>query len=508
VSDLIESEAPSEEPGPVSTPPSWTRLDTISMSLITIAAGLLRFIGLDMPKTLVFDEVYYAKDACWYVTSSSQLCNVTTETTQVHPPLGKWLIALGIRLSDFNSYGWRVTCAVAGTITIVLVYLLARRLLRSTLGAAIATGLLAIDPLHFVQSRTSMLDIFVPMFGIAAVLFVVYDRDQLVTGPRPSGLLQRPWRLAAGAACGAAVASKWSGIFYLVLIVGLTIAWEIGVRRRDGEGNVALRFLRTEALSIVVWLVLVPVVVYLFTYIGRLDGSFTSLPWAEGSWGRALWDRHKYMLDFHTNLTSTHGYQSPAWSWIALKRPVSYFFDTDANGNYREVMATGNPFVWWLSAVALIYCAVNWVRRRSLASPEGVILGGFLINYLPWIALGLISQRSAVFIFYLLPVIPFMCLALGYVATKIGDTWEARAAIGVFAVTALGLFGFYYPLLTGRPLTVKDWDRRIWIFDNCDAAEQRPTESEITSVVDGKTEISTTLTTSSDSLPPPGWCWI
>jgi dolichyl-phosphate-mannose--protein O-mannosyl transferase len=487
---------------------SWTNLDTMAITWIGVVAAVIRLIGLDIPKQLIFDEVYYAKDACWYVTSSATLCDVTTETTQVHPPLGKWLIALGIRLGGYDSFGWRIACAVAGVITIVLLYILARRLLHSTLGAAMAAGLLAIDPLHFVQSRTSMLDIFVPMFGLAAVLFAVYDRDQVAQGPRPRGLMQRPWRLAAGAACGAAIASKWSGLFYLLLIILLTIAWEISARRKDGEGNVVLRFLREEAASIVLWLVLVPIVVYVFTYIGRLDGSFTELPWAQGSWGRAFWDRQKYMLDFHRELTSTHGYQSPAWSWIALKRPVSYYFETDTNGDYKEIMATGNPFVWWLSVVALIYCAFRWIRQRSLTSPEGVILGGFVFTYIPWVALGTFSNRSAVFLFYLLPVLPFMCLALAYVATSLGNSWEAKAAISVFSLTAVSLFVFYYPVLTGRPLSVGEWDKRIWIFDHCEAAEKTPTESTITSVVDGKTEITTTDGTSEDSLPPKGWCWI
>ena len=77
----------------------------MAVSCIAFVAALIRFIRLDDPKTLVFDEVYYTKDACWYITSSSNLCNVTSETTQVHPPMGKWLIALGIRVFGYDSFG-------------------------------------------------------------------------------------------------------------------------------------------------------------------------------------------------------------------------------------------------------------------------------------------------------------------------------------------------------------------------------------------------------------------
>ncbi|MEA2447107.1 MAG: dolichyl-phosphate-mannose-protein mannosyltransferase, partial [Actinomycetota bacterium] len=157
----------------------WSFRDTLAASIVTFIAGLIRLIRLSSPDTLVFDETYYAKDACWYVKVSSSICDTSSEISQVHPPLAKWLIAIGIRIFGYDSFGWRISAVVAGTIGVWLMYLLARKLLRSTLGATITSGLLALDFLHFVQSRTSMLDIFAVTFGTAAVLFCVYDRDRL-----------------------------------------------------------------------------------------------------------------------------------------------------------------------------------------------------------------------------------------------------------------------------------------------------------------------------------------
>ena len=54
---------------------AWTSADTFALTAITVAAGVLRLVRLDDPKVLVFDETYYAKDACWYVTSSPALCS-------------------------------------------------------------------------------------------------------------------------------------------------------------------------------------------------------------------------------------------------------------------------------------------------------------------------------------------------------------------------------------------------------------------------------------------------
>jgi len=500
--------------------PKWVRVDTWALAAITTAAAVLRIVRLDDPKVLVFDETYYAKDACWYLTSSPTLCGVDVESTLVHPPLGKWLLALGIRLFGFDSFGWRISAAVAGTLTVMLLFLLARKLLRSTVAASLTAGLLAIDLLHFVESRIAMLDIFVPLFGVAGLLFLLYDRDMLHTEKSPrSGaarLLGRPWRIAAGMAAGAAVASKWSGGFFILLLLVLSVVWEIGSRRERQEPHPVLATFRSEGVPILLWLVLVPSFVYSFTYVGRLhapipryDGTDRECSWEDGSWISNLANHQICMLNFHRTLTSKHAYQSPSWSWLALKRPVSYYYEPAPNGDYQEILATGSPFVWWTSILALLAVAARWFRRRSPWGPEGTILAGFLFTYAPWLGAGLLSDRSAVFLFYLLPTIPFLYLALGHVASHLGRSWEAKAAVGLFSAAAIASFVFYYPLLTKLPLSPPDWDKRIWIFDNCDKPPGDPTTSLITETLGKRTTMRTTFTTgTSQDVPPSGWCWI
>jgi dolichyl-phosphate-mannose-protein mannosyltransferase len=287
--------------------------------------------------------------------------------------------------------------------------------------------------------------------------------------------------------------------------------WAVAKRRRGSPPINAT----SEALSILVWLVVLPALIYVTTYIGRLDGSFLAAPWSDGSWMRAWWDKQWSMADFHFGLESTHGYQSPAWSWLLLKRPVSYFFcagDECAtpipDDYFREVLATGNPFVWWPSVLALAYVAVRWWRTRDFTRPEGLIVGGFAYTYFPWLALSLISDRSATFIFYLLPTLPFMMLAIAYVAVTIGDSWEARAAISLFCVGVVALFAFYYPVTANIAIPRDQWERRIWIFDNCDKPEGVRTKTTITETTGGRTVTRTKNTKSNESLPPTGWCWI
>ena len=509
----MEEIAGAEEDRPEERAPSWGRSDTWALTVIAAVAAILRIVRLDDPKVLVFDETYYAKDACWYVLSSPTTCGVESEVTMVHPPLAKWLTAIGIRLFGYDTFGWRIAAAVAGIITIALLYLLARRLLRSTTGAIIASSLLAVDFLHFVESRIAMLDIFVPLFGLAAILFLVYDRDDLFDGRQPTSelpkLLSRPWRIAAGGAAGLALASKWSGGFFIVMLLVLAVAWEWRAAREREDPRPALGVLRHHGGSLVLWLVVFPLLVYSFTYIGRLPGPDDGCPERDGIWINRVVEQQKCMLSFHKDLGSDHSYQSPAWSWLLLKRPVSYYFDTDPNGDYKEVFAAGSPFVWWVSLLALMFIAFRWIRRRDPRGPEGVIIAGFAFTYFPWLLAEFFSERSAVFLFYLLPTIPFMCLALALIGSSIGRSWEAKAAIGIFLAAAVGFFVFYYPLLAKVPIPQKEWDRRIWVFDDCDKPPADPTTSVVTETTDNKTRTRTTVTTGSDKdLPPKGWCWI
>lgn len=492
-------------------PRDWTRWDWLCLTLITLIGGALRFVGLGDAKGQMFDEIYYAKDACLYAGRPPSVCGIDAPENYVHPPLGKWFISLGVRAFGHNEIGWRVAGAIAGTLTIVVVYLLARKILRSTLGASIASGLFALDFLALVQARVSMLDGFVPLFGVATFLFLAYDKDHLgarLEGqPRPSPA--RPWRLAAGISAGGAVATKWSGVFFVVAALTLTITWAIGARRRDGRGGAIARALSQEGATILAWLVLVPVLVYLLAYVGRVDGSLLAAPWSDDSWLFNVWTENNRAWHFHRDLEASHPYESPAWSWILLKRPVAYYVAPGApEGFIGSISTLGNPLVWWSSIPAVVFAAGAWLRRRDLFGPEAIIVAGVAFTYLPWLVLS--QDRSAVFLFYLLPVVPFMCIALAYCFVRLGRSIEARLAAAMFMAAVAGLFVFYHPLLVGTVLPYESWERRLLFNDEaaCSKPPGEPTTTTTTETTRGRTVTNTVETASEDSLPPKGWCWL
>ena len=478
----------------------WGRGDGFALAIVTLLAGILRFVRLSDPARLVFDETYYARDGCWYFKTSESICGVGSEQTLVHPPLGKWLIGAGVQVFGNDSFGWRIASATAGVLCVALLFVLARKVLKSTVAATLASGLLALDPLHLVQSRLAMLDIFVALFTLLAFTAIVFDRDDT---RREGARSFRPWRLAAGVSAGLAVSAKWSGLLAVAGILALTIVWAVNDRRKDGHARPLRRAIVEEWPTVIGWLVVVPLLTYLITFAGRLEGSVFQAPWADGSWWRAWWDRQHYMFSTSRGLSSNHPYQSPPWSWPLLKRAVSYYFETP-NDEYSEILATGNPFVWWTSMLSLVAVGYAWIRKRGHA--EGFILAAVAWTYLPWLVLA--GDRPAVFLFYFLPVLPFLFLAPAYLAARIGASWEARAAIGLYAAAAIGIFAFFYPVLTKVPLAEPSWRARIWIFDDCDKAAGPTTTTTVTEGEGEERKVRTSVFRPSDALPPDGWCWI
>ena len=488
-----------------SSRPGWTRLDTALLTLVVAGAAVLRLVSLGRPVGLVFDEIFYARDACWYVYGTESACGINDLVSRAHPPLGKWLIGSGIATFGYEPFGWRVAAAAAGIITVALVYLLAWRLLRGVIGSRGATvgafasgGLLATDFLHLVHSRIAMLDAFITLFVVAAVLAIVLDRDR----PRLERdewwwrlALGRPWRLLAGACLGAATATKWSGAYVAPAVIGLVIAWEIAERRREAPaggwaGWISDAF-RREAIPTLVLLGVVPVLVYTASYTGRMPGAVLALPWEAGSVWRGIWDHQQAMLDFHTDLGGNHPYESAPWAWPLLKRPVAYWF-SDEGGAYREILALGNPLVWWPGVAALVALVVTWWRSGwRVVRPEPVVLAAAAATYLPWLILS--GDRSQTFIWYFLPTVPFLCVAIGCFAGWAWSRTAGRVASVAYGALVVASFGFYLPVLTALPLDQGAWRTRILFADCAGSGTADP------SVPDDST---------SEGDPPPGWCWI
>src|SRR5581483_2138742 len=194
---------------------------------LAVIGGVLRFYRLGYPTdegTPVFDEKHYVPQAWQMVRNGGVEDNPAYELV-VHPPLAKQLIALSEMAFGYNGFGWRAAAALAGTVCVLLIVRIARRMTRSTLLGALAGILLLSDGVSLVSSRMGMLDIFLAVFVLAAFGALVVDRDDVRArmtivvaqdriGESPFGPRWgvRWWRFGAGVLVGMACAVKWSGV--------------------------------------------------------------------------------------------------------------------------------------------------------------------------------------------------------------------------------------------------------------------------------------------------------
>ena len=98
------------------------RKDLYSSLGFGLLALLFRLWHLGSPKGYIFDEVYYAKNAHSILLHGVEL-DAKSKSAEfiVHPPVGKWLISLGIKIFGYNEFGWRFASALFGSISVAFI---------------------------------------------------------------------------------------------------------------------------------------------------------------------------------------------------------------------------------------------------------------------------------------------------------------------------------------------------------------------------------------------------
>lgn len=497
--------------------------------LVTLFAGVLRFWNLGSPKAVIFDETYYAKDAWalvhrgfevnWDKNANDRILelgsNVPVPTDAayvVHPPIGKYVIGLGELLFGFDPFGWRFMTALLGTLSVLLVCRIGRRLFRSTFLGCLAGALMAIDGLAFVMARTSLLDGVLMFFVVAAFGALLVDRDRararlaaaLPVGPdgvaRPDAetaettrLGPRPWRWLAGLMLGLALGTKWNGLYVLMAFCVMAVLWDAASRKVAGARRPYLTALRRDVPLAFLATVPVALVTYLVSWLGWIlsptdgtggyyrnwavtDGRGSDWAWLFPEWWRSLWHYEHQVYTFHVGLHSPHTYESNPWSWIVAGRPVSFFYESPSPGMdgcpagtadkcAREVLALGTPLLWWTAAVAVGYVLWRWFFRRDWRA--GAIACGIAAGYLPWF----LYQERTIFYFYAIVFLPFLCLAVAMmIGALIGPprSTDTRRVAGATAAGVLVLliawnFIYFWPLYTGTAIPIDDWRSRMWL---------------------------------------------
>jgi dolichyl-phosphate-mannose--protein O-mannosyl transferase len=504
--------------------------------IVAAVGGFLRFWQLGRPNQLIFDETYYVKQGYSFlqfgherqVSSSFKTPDAlftrgtpnvfgTAPDLVVHPPVGKWTIAVGEQIfGATSSFGWRFSVALLGTISILMIGRAARRMFGSTLLGTIAAILLAFDGQHFVHSRTGLLDLILMFWAFAAFCALLIDRDHsrevlarkvsafhgapaqqdaddgatshpatrrtaMTFGP---WLGWRPWRWVAGICLGLATGTKWSGVFFLVAFGLMTVFWDMGARRAAGVRRWWWGALVLDGLYAGLVMVSLTASVYIASFAGwfaarnSYDRQWaathpaTTFAWVPDSL-RSLWQYHQEMYSFHVSVTSDHPYRTNPWSWLIQARPTSFYYEGPKRGQdgcvvsqcAKAITSIGTPTLWWGATIAIFVLLFMWALRRDWRA--GAILAGLAGGYLPWFN----YQHRTIFSFYEVAFVPFVVLAVSYVlGLGIGGPGVSPRrrqigllAAGVFVVASVACFTFFYPIYTAQVIPYRQWQLRMWI---------------------------------------------
>ncbi len=355
---------------------------------------------------MIFDEIYHARTAYEFLHNMS-----VYEWT--HPPLGKILIALGVAIFGMKPFGWRVVPALFGAAMLPAMFLLAKRLFRRRDLAFLSAALLALDTMHFAQTRIATVDVFIVFFILWMYYFMtVYLQQDFLHGSIREVYLPLG---ACGVSFGLGVASKWTGLYAGLGLAVLFFAHLIvqGFRAyRTGERAVFWKKAVSVCLFCVGFFIVIPGIIYFLSYIPffRYEKS------QRGVYGfrdaiRTLIQQQQSMYGYHSTLTATHICQSNWYEWPFTARSVWFYFSSGEK-TVSNISTFGSPAVWWVSAVGTLALITEGLFGRLQGASKSwklsatVIMIGIAANLFPWM-----TVTRCTFQYHFFPTLPFMLLA-------------------------------------------------------------------------------------------------
>lgn len=404
-----------------------------------------------------FDEIYHPRTAYEYL-------NGIWPYENTHPPLGKLIISLGMMIFGVNPFGWRFFGTLCGVLMVPIAFVLSKQILKDSKWAFVAAFLFTFDFMHLAQTRLATIDSFTALFVMIMYYFMHrYTKLNFYNAGVKKTLL--PLGLS-GLFFGIGVATKWQGVYagiglcvmFLKTLIKRFSEFKAAQNGRlVGDSNKIIRqftpnLIKTLAAAAVFFIV-VPFCIYFLSYLPIILSDTADISY--------FWKNQITMLSYHSQLTETHPYGSPWWSWPLDIRPLyaynpnwDFVSDTQAQG----ISSFGNPLVWWLTVPSvgyLIYLAINGKKNSEICT----VLIGFGALYLPWV---LISRQA--FIYHFFPCVIFVTLAIAYGLREALSRYpKTKIPIRIYLVSVLVLYIIFYPVLTGMRIPAWYANALTWL---------------------------------------------
>ncbi len=416
-----------------------------------------------------FDEIYHARTAFEHL-------NGTKPYETSHPPLGKVIMSWFVGIFGMTPFGWRFAGALAGILMLPAMYVLGKQLTKRTSLAFTAMLLMAVDCMHFTQTRIATIDSFPVLFIILSYLFMLrFMQRDMVMEPVKKLL---PDLALCGFFMGCGVASKWIGAYAgigLAVLYFWTCIRHLRLAAEDESGLRCRAWKRVICLCLwcLLLFVAVPLGIYLLSYVPYFAyahkeniGDFLDLVW------RANFGETYGMLAYHSTpgMGMDHPFYSPWYEWPLIQRPMYYAMASFTPEGYSfSIFCFGNPAVWLVGLAGIAVTLGVWFKRRcyvlegnsavlhwnstSWSVAPAFVLIGLLAQFLPWV---LVPRGT--YIYHYFASIPFLILGtvlmfywLSQRAPRVG-----RILLTAYLIISVLFFVAYYPYASGV-LTPEWW---------------------------------------------------
>jgi len=360
---------------------------------------------------MFFDEIYFGRTAY-------EIMNNMAVYENTHPYLGKLLIIPGIKLFGMTPFGWRFMNVLFAGLLIFMAYYFGLHLFKKQEYGAISAFLMTYSFMHLSQARIGLID----TFGVLFVFVSYFYLYRFIISQQLSRLF------VSGMFFGLAAAVKWSAIFaglgFVFIALYLILSGYPLQKRFKGY-----KLLTYGVLSYGV----IAGVVYLFSFF-EIYGQTHSL--------QSIINYNTNMYNYHSTLQATHPYSSSWWSWPLDMKPMGYYKQIK-EGFLSSINAFGNPAIFWMGILAVIYLFFAAIVRKSLEAT--FILLAFLGLYLPYVFVG-----RLMFIYHFYYAVPFFILAIVYMFKDLMERFGfMKSVFAIYLLLVAGLFLMFYPVLSG-----------------------------------------------------------
>ena len=437
-----------------------------------------------------FDEIYYARTAYEYI-------NGIDVYEWTHPPLGKLIITIPIKLFGFSPFTYRLMGNIFGILLIPIMYILAKRIFKNRKWALLAGLLMMFDNFHFVHTRIALVDGFQVTFILLSVLFM---KEYLDLDKKSIFKKKAIYLILSGLFIGLAIDTKWNALYVglglaITFFIHLFKEYHVNVIKylKDNINIKRIISILTIFLIIpfvlyylvfiiigknvsyiillvyffvllcflfvkfsvfiskdinliklmfvcIISFILIPITIYILSYVlfpgvSHYDGTITG-----------ILDMNGLMYNYHANLSATHPFSSMWYAWPIMAKPVWFFTGATLDGLHMTITDIGNPAIWWCGVVSFIYLVINSIKKKDKTS---IFLLVFILStFIPYIFIG-----RLMFMYHYFITLPFIMLGIVKFIKWITEKLKNNKVYYGYIALIIFTFIVFYPITSGMPVS-------------------------------------------------------